>query len=198
MASRQTRAQQRAQQRAQDWPDLITDANLMASSDPMSGEAQKEWLQRSENWPDMNPHTTHRHWKPRKVLGSGASGLVGLWDFVRREPPVEHDDTPLRIAVKQSAGAAARFKLQWESKLLQQIMGANTKHVVKIYKGFHLDGGSGAEATRDPIPFDDDGNYNADLLVARKSERLHSLYAILPRYMIVLGATLSYTGRRIF
>lgn len=182
MAARRTRAQQRVQQQAQAWPDLGTNANLMAAPHPMGGAAQKEWLQRSANWPDMNPYTTHRRWRPRRILGSGASGLVGLWEFLGREPPVARDDTPTKIAVKQSAGLEARLKLQWESKLLQQINGAHSRHVVKIYKGFHLDGGTGTEATRDPIPFDADGNYNEDLLVARKLGRSDTLFTTSLRY----------------
>lgn len=69
--------------------------------------------------------------------------------------------------------------MQWESKLLLQIMGAETDHVVKIYKGFHLDGGTGADARRDPIPFDVNNNYDASMEVCRKLKGLCPLHLCL-------------------
>lgn len=68
-------------------------------------------------------------------------------------PPPQH------IVIKQSIGGAkqkgqdAILAMQWESKILHQIMGTGTDHVVKIYRGYHRDGGSGTDIVKEPIPF---------------------------------------------
>jgi hypothetical protein len=42
---------------------------------------------------------------------------------------------PANIAIKQSYGQEERIAMQWESRLLRQIMGVGSDHVVKLYKG---------------------------------------------------------------
>jgi hypothetical protein len=40
--------------------------------------------------------------------------------------------------------------MAWESKLRLQITGTGTEHVVKLYKGYHRDGGTGTSDRFDP------------------------------------------------
>jgi hypothetical protein len=172
-------------------------------TDTLTENQQREWLDRSRTWPSLAYGIHHQRWMPVKVLGGGKNGIVGLWRFQSRDgddqqdaEENELDRIPKYMAIKQSGraadsdgatdsqGADARLNMQWESKLLHQIMGTQTEHVIKIYKGYHLDGGSGVDPKIDPISFNEDGNYNTDLAVSRKSTWYDTP---LTTYLSILG-----------
>ncbi|KUJ21758.1 kinase-like protein [Mollisia scopiformis] len=106
---------------------------------------QTAWLQRSENWLNLP-----KDWFPRKVLGRGTYGIVGRWDY-------NGDNTamPRSIAVKQT-GVTKAGPLMLESKLLRLLTLVGDEHIIKLYKGCHLEGGSGTDRELDPLPYSPD------------------------------------------
>lgn len=140
---------------------------------PTTTEAQKEWLLRSSTWKDLSPRAQVGSWKPRRFLGSGSFGMVGLWeriDDVESAESISVDPRiPRRIAVKQSGpDFLSRQSMQMESYLMQQCNISGSDHILKIYKGYHLDFGTATDGARDPTPFDADDKYDADQQVCSK------------------------------
>jgi hypothetical protein len=99
---------------------------------------QHKWLHRSKQWIGLDANL----WKA-KVLGAGGNGVVGLWEY-------QGNNTlfPKNIVIKQ--GHDDPESMAWESKLLRQIIGTGTEHVVKLYKGYHRDGVTGTSDSFDP------------------------------------------------
>ena len=125
----------------------VINPSLAQDPNGMSEKQQKEWLKRSEQWSDVraNPYVGKR------VLGAGSNGIVGVWEYQGNPPPL----MPKLIAVKQASdvgGASATEALRVESKLMRDILGTNTNHVVKLYKSCYLTGGSGAHPLKDLLP----------------------------------------------
>ena len=120
--------------------DLYEDNPLIAKrSEPLSVRRQHEWLHRSKQWTGLDANL----WKARKVLGAGGNGVVGLWEYQG-----SNAQFPRNIVIKQ--GYDDPESMAWESKLLRQITGTGTEHVVKLYKGYHRDGGTGTSDRFDP------------------------------------------------
>jgi hypothetical protein len=120
--------------------DLYEDNQLIAKrSEPLSVRRQHEWLHRSKQWTGLDANL----WKARKVLGAGGNGVVGLWEYQG-----SNAQFPRNIVIKQ--GYDDPESMAWESKLLRQITGTGTEHVVKLYKGYHRDGGTGTSDRFDP------------------------------------------------
>lgn len=108
-------------------------------------------------WPGLDP----TEWQARRVLGMGTFGLVGQWDYIGNDPT-----KPRNIAIKQTAPDEIE-SMAAESKFLHLIASTGTKHVVKLYKAAHRDAGTGTMKEADPLPFDRNGDFNADLQVNR-------------------------------
>jgi hypothetical protein len=120
--------------------DLYEDNQAIAKRpEPLSVRRQHEWLHRFKQWIGLDANL----WKAKKVLGAGGNGVVGLWEY-------QGNNTlfPRNIVIKQ--GHDDPESMAWESKLLRQITGTGTEHVVKLYKGYHRDGGSGTSDLFDP------------------------------------------------
>ena len=125
----------------------------------MRRSRQRAWLERSRGWALGFGNS----WRPRGVLGAGTFGIIGLWDYIGQDNAM-----PRSLAVKQSFGSQSDANsLRWESKLLSEIRSTGTNHVVKIYKAFHQDGGTGTSEDRDPLPYDSQGNYSGRMNVSR-------------------------------
>jgi hypothetical protein len=67
------------------------------------------------------------------------------------------------MAVKQ----AQKGNLEAESKYLHLMTEYGAKHIVKLYKSVHDEGGTGTSDKFDPRPFDRNYDYDADLEVSR-------------------------------
>ena len=106
---------------------------------PLSVRRQYEWLHRSKQWTGLDANL----WRAKKVLGAGGNGLVGLWEYQGNNVRF-----PRNMVIKQ--GYDDLESMAWESKLLRQLTGTGTKHVVKLYKGYHRDGGTGTSDQFDP------------------------------------------------
>jgi hypothetical protein len=99
------------------------------------------WLERSVSW-----HGIAGVWKGVKVLGNGSYGLCGLFEYQGSD-----QDMPKHIVVKQSGRPDT--SLQNESRLLKRFGDTGTVHIVKMYKSYHQEGGTGTSADFDPSPF---------------------------------------------
>lgn len=99
----------------------------LAFQDRMDYRNQVEWLKRSTAWPDIP-----NEWRPRRLLGAGAYGIVALFEYIGKNPKM-----PTHMVVKQSAGPIHRRALRWESYFLKQCAKTFTNHVVRIYKGYY-------------------------------------------------------------
>lgn len=100
------------------------------------------WIKRSTSWQGMSGL-----WKGVRVLGSGSYGLCGLFRYLGSDEKV-----PKYVVVKQS-GRPDR-SLQNESRLLAQCGRAKSIHVVKMYKSYHQEGGTGTSKRFDPHPYE--------------------------------------------
>jgi serine/threonine protein kinase len=128
----------------------------------MSAQQQKEWLGRSARWPDLQAN----HYVGKRVLGSGTHAIVGVWER-QGIPPAA---MPKLIVVKQVSDmgpGVLSIPLRVESKVMRDILGTNTEHVVKLYKSFYREGGSGSHTQRDPLPFGNNGAWATARFVAR-------------------------------
>jgi serine/threonine protein kinase len=77
---------------------------------------------------------------------------------------------PKLIVVKQVSDVGPgvlSIPLRVESKVMRDILGTNTEHVVKLYKSFYREGGSGSHTQRDPLPFGNNGAWAPARFVAR-------------------------------
>lgn len=99
--------------------------------DSLAPELQDLWLESNKNW----KYGLNELWKGKKVLGMGGYGLVGLWEYKKR------DDDVIRVVVKQSAGKDRALKS--ESDVLSRIAETGTKHVVRLLKKYHEERGQG-------------------------------------------------------
>ncbi|KAH8812135.1 hypothetical protein F5884DRAFT_303896 [Xylogone sp. PMI_703] len=99
----------------------------------MTPSQQEKWLQSSASWPD----TPASEWKGVKVLGLGGYGLVGLWKYLGSDP-----NMPKAIVVKQSPHVD--LSLQHESDFLDMLNISGSKHVPRLFKGFHTEVGTGS------------------------------------------------------
>lgn len=99
------------------------------------------WLARSVSWQGISPR-----WKPIKVLGQGSYGICGLFENQEPDP-----NTPRHIVVKQSGNQDESLKI--ESRLLARLGAAGSRHVVKMYKSYHQEPGTGTSEDFDPLPF---------------------------------------------
>ena len=83
-------------------------------------------------------------WHARKILGVVSFGVCGLWERISDIESLDRKEFPGFIVLKQSAGKVkTRVGIMWESKLLREIMAScDTKHVVKLYRAFHNEGGT--------------------------------------------------------
>jgi hypothetical protein len=115
------------------WPSLSHRARMDRRS--------QVWLERSVSWKGILGA-----WQGVKVLGQGGYGLCGLFKYVGSD-----QSRPRYIVVKQS-GKPDR-NLQNESRLLAQCRASGTPHVVKLYKSYHQEGGTGTSAKFDPFPY---------------------------------------------
>lgn len=107
--------------------------------------------------PDLDP----TEWQARKVLGIGATGLVGRWDYVGNDAT-----KPRSMAVKQ-ASPSDRRSMNAESNFLHLIASTGTKHIVRLYKAAHAAPGTGTMDAQDPLPFNKDGNFRKNRQVSR-------------------------------
>lgn len=103
--------------------------------------------------------------------------MVGLWERIDDAESAEMSGIdpkiPRRIAVKQSGSDfLSRQSMQMESYLMQQCNISGSDHILKIYKGYHLDAGTATDGVRDPVPFDVDGKYDANQQVCSKFAKL--------------------------
>ena len=130
----------------------------LATSGDMSKQQQLEWLKRSKLWPTMQAN----HYIGKRVLGAGSHGIVGVW---QREQSSQ--GLPKLIVVKQVNAWSAGDQLRVESKLLRDLVGTGSEHVVTLYRSYYRDGGSGTEAERDPLPFDANHVWRNNLEVGR-------------------------------
>ena len=107
------------------------------------------WLSRSSGWKDFSGT-----WKPLGILGRGTYGICGLFEYIGNDQTV-----PKHIVVKQSGGIKRRYfeDLMNESRLLKQLGESGSPHIVKMYKSFHREGGTGTSEEYDPSPFVTDG-----------------------------------------
>lgn len=119
-------------------------SNDLIRKGQMSLNEQKAWLTRSSEWPTIKAN----NYVGKRILGAGANGIVGAWELKGRSAFL-----PKIIVVKQSTGVDIRESLRVESKLLRDILGSGTNHVVKLYKSCHSDGGTGSGLSKDPLPF---------------------------------------------
>lgn len=58
----------------------------------MSRRRQEEWLRRSKTWDGLDPNI----WKAKKIIGMGANGVVGLWEYQGAD-----SNMPKRMVIKQ-------------------------------------------------------------------------------------------------
>lgn len=118
------------------------------SGNGMSINQQTAWLERSKKWPEMVANA----YVPKKLLGAGAYGIVGVWEY-RGNPPAQ---MPKLIAVKQASDSrgpdVATEPLRVESKMMGYVNATNTAHAVKLYKPYHETSGSGSHPEKDPLP----------------------------------------------
>jgi hypothetical protein len=137
-----------------------TNPALARGWNPMDKHQQEEWLLRSRDWPDMRAN----NYVGQKVLGAGAHGIVGLWQYKGNSAAL-----PKYLVVKQVVDMVANSAepLRVESKLLRDIMTTGTDHIIKLYKSNHTAGGSGTSNSRDPLPFGAAGQYDPTRLVNR-------------------------------
>jgi hypothetical protein len=124
----------------------------------MSLKQQREWLKRSRLWPMMQIN----NYVPKRVLGAGAHGIVGVWELNGRSQVL-----PKLIVVKQVRVDSDGEQLEVEAKLLRDLVATDTHHVVQLYKGYHEESGSGSSEQSDPLPFDANAQWDPTLLVAR-------------------------------
>lgn len=137
--------------------DYGVDPDLNRAGKRISERRQREWLRRSKTWADL-PAT---EWKAKRVLGGGGQGICGLWEYIGKNPK-----TPGFLVVKQVVGKTS-LALRHESKFLRDIQEASgTEHVVKLYKSWHSEGGTGTSFA-DPHPVRDDGTYDPKQEVSR-------------------------------
>jgi hypothetical protein len=101
------------------------------------------WLERSGSWNGIAGV-----WEAVKVLGHGGYGLCGLFKNKTNNPRY-----PAFIVVKQS-GSPDRT-LRNESRLLRALGMSGSSHIVKLYKSYHREGGTGTSKTFDPHPYTD-------------------------------------------
>jgi hypothetical protein len=137
-----------------------TNPALARGRNPMDRHQQQEWLLRSRNWPDMRAN----NYVGKKVLGAGAHGIVGLWQYKGNSAAL-----PKHLVVKQVVDMVTNSaeQLRVESKLLRDIMATGTDHIIKLYKSNHTAGGTGTSNSRDPLPFGAAGQYDPARLVNR-------------------------------
>ncbi|KUJ13531.1 uncharacterized protein LY89DRAFT_754342 [Mollisia scopiformis] len=114
----------------------------------LSKRRQSEWLERSKKWPDLPA----RRWAARKVIGKGAYGICGQWDYTGNDKSM-----PRQIVVKQSIGSTAKI-LRGESKMMHLTTSTGADYVVKLYKGCHRGAGTGTSDI-DPLPYNSLGMY---------------------------------------
>lgn len=119
------------------------DGAVWASLQPHQREERRHqlWLERSVTWPGIAGA-----WEAVKVLGHGGYGLCGLFKYKGRER-----NTPGYIVVKQS-GSPDR-NLRNESRLLRNLGASGSPHIVKLYKSYHREGGTGTSTKFDPHPY---------------------------------------------
>lgn len=135
----------------------VYEFNETVSDGGFSQRRQFAWLKRSKCWRELPASK----WQPRKVIGKGAYGLCGVWDYIG-----ENKNTPRQIAVKQTLGVYSKT-LRGESKMLHLTTLCNTNHIVKLYKGCHRGQGTGVDENIDPLPYNTSGKYLADMEVVR-------------------------------
>lgn len=108
---------------------------------------QFEWLRRSQTWDGLDP----KEWQARMVLGNGTNGVCGLWDYIGNKP-----DMPKHMVVKQCTPLpSAKSDLYVESEMLKALSSTGTAHVPRLYREFHLAGGTGVTGRNqfDGMPF---------------------------------------------
>ncbi len=103
---------------------------------------QKIWLANSYTWAGFEKTA----WKPLGVLGGGGYGIVGKFSYRGS------DDMPKDMVVKQVAGTSQRRDLEKESRYMHRLNATKSPHIIKLYKGYHTDGGTGTMMDRDPLP----------------------------------------------
>jgi hypothetical protein len=69
------------------------------------------------------------------------------------------------MAIKQAA-PVNKTDLILESKMLPLLTSTGTQHVIRLYKA-HADPGTGTIDEQDPLPFNDDGDFDEDEQVYR-------------------------------
>ena len=102
---------------------------------------QKVWLERSVTWSGIAGV-----WEGVRVLGQGGYGLCGMFKYKGQDERV-----PPYIAVKQT-GRPDKALLN-ESRLLAQLGASGSPHIVKMYKSYHQEGGTGTSTNFDPYPY---------------------------------------------
>lgn len=98
------------------------------------------WLERAVSWQGINST-----WKAVKVLGNGSYGICALFEHHGPE-----DGMPSHIVVKQSGIPDDNLKI--ESRLLGQLGASGSPHIVKMYKSYHQEPGTGTSYEFDPLP----------------------------------------------
>lgn len=123
----------------------------------VSAQQQRDWLEGSASWIAFP-----KVWKGHKVLGAGANGICGLWDYTGTS-----QQQPRHLVVKQSPNN----ELDIESKLLRECTAQGAEHVVKLYRQNHRADGSGTHENWDPSPY-----------VGKLYERERQVYRIFIEY----------------
>jgi serine/threonine protein kinase len=130
---------------------------------------QFEWLQHSKPEDLELPD-----YQPRKVLGVGGFGLVGLWKHTGNvsAKSAQSPQLPKFVVVKQT-NANQAWSLQNESEIMKRCQAANSpsgsNHIVKLLKECHTMPGAGTSPS-DPSPYDSNGIHDA------KSNRVARLF----------------------
>ena len=120
-----------------------SDAALWASlkAQDRKKRRQQAWIDRSVTWSGIAGV-----WQGVRVLGQGGYGLCGLFKYMGNDERI-----PQHIAVKQT-GRPDKALLN-ESRLLAQLGASGSRHIVKMYKSYHQEGGTGTSRDFDPYPY---------------------------------------------
>jgi hypothetical protein len=122
------------------------------------------WLDRSVSWQGIAST-----WKPIRVLGNGSYGICAL--FERQGP---EQGMPSHIVVKQSGSPDSNLKV--ESRLLGQLGASQSPHIVKMYKSYHQEPGTGTSDEFDPLPFIYTMNTAPLYMLAKEISRIYLEY----------------------
>ncbi|PVH86236.1 kinase-like protein [Cadophora sp. DSE1049] len=127
---------------------IPTNDEILAMSVKERGhfDMKSRWLHRAVSWDGL---TTPGGgiWKGVKVLGQGTYGIAGWFQY---EGP--NKSIPQSLVVKQ-CGPRDRAALLRESRMLAELRGTGSKHIVQMFKSIFYTAGTGVHPRWDPIPY---------------------------------------------